>query len=59
MTLLSWAWTAYVIEVDNAIEAAGAKQVGGLLKISFPMWANGLRLVPEEGTTLGELHRKG
>jgi hypothetical protein len=54
--LLSWAWVAYVIEVDNAVEAAGSEHVGRLLNISLPMWANGLRLISEQGITLGQLH---
>ncbi|MGH9105098.1 MAG: hypothetical protein ACRDZX_04535 [Acidimicrobiales bacterium] len=56
--LLSWAWIAYVIEVDNAVESAGAEHVGRLFNISVPRWANGLRLIPEEGITLGRLQRK-
>jgi hypothetical protein len=53
--LLSWTWIAYVIEVDNALEAAAAERFGRLFAISWPMWANGLRLIAEEGITLGEL----
>ncbi|HET9117607.1 MAG TPA: hypothetical protein VFN75_05950 [Pseudonocardiaceae bacterium] len=57
-TLLSWAWIAAVMEIDNAVESAGADRVGRLFKISFPMWANGLRLVDEQGIAVAELHRR-
>ncbi len=53
--LLSWAWIAYVIEADNAVEATGTEHVGRLFNISLPMWANGLRLISEEGITMGHL----
>lgn len=56
--LLSWAWIAQVMEIDNAVEAAGAERVGRLFKISLPMWANALRLIDAEGITLGELGRQ-
>jgi hypothetical protein len=56
--LLSWAWIAAVMEVDNAVEAAGADHVGRLFKISFPMWANALRLVDDEGIAAAELGRR-
>jgi hypothetical protein len=57
-TLLSWAWIAHTIEVDNAVEAAASKRVGALFRISLPMWANGLRLIDEGGTTVGEVRRR-
>src|SRR5262245_66657901 len=57
-TLLSWTWIAFTIEVDNAVEAAGAERVGGLFRISMPMWANGLRFIEEEGVTVGDLHAR-
>lgn len=57
-TLLSWVWIAHVIEADNAFEVQGAARVGRRFRISYAMWANGLRLVDEEGVTVGELHRR-
>lgn len=54
-TLLSWAWVAHTIEVDNAFEAAGSERVGRHFRISLPMWANGLRLIDEDGITVEEL----
>jgi hypothetical protein len=39
--LLSRAWIGFTIEVDNAVEAAGAGRVGRLFRISLAMWANG------------------
>jgi hypothetical protein len=53
--LLSWAWIAHAMEIDNGVEAAGTEHVGRLFKISFPMWANGLRLIDEESVTVAEL----
>ncbi len=55
--LLSKVWTAQVIEIDNAVEAAGAARFGGRFRISLAMWANGLRLISEGGTPAGELRR--
>ncbi|HLJ01815.1 MAG TPA: hypothetical protein VKT31_00165, partial [Solirubrobacteraceae bacterium] len=55
ITLLSWAWIAHTIEVDNAVEAAGASRPAGRFQISLPMWANGLRCIPETGVTIREL----
>jgi hypothetical protein len=55
--LLSWAWVSYTIEADNAVEAAATEQVGRLFPISLAMWANGLRLIPEDGTTVAEWRR--
>jgi hypothetical protein len=54
-TLLSWAWVAFTIEVDNAVEAEGADRVGRLFRISIAMWANGLRCIGEDGITVDEL----
>jgi hypothetical protein len=51
-TLLSWAWVAFTIEVDNAFEAEGSGRFGRRFRISLPMWANGLRVIAEEGVTL-------
>jgi hypothetical protein len=41
-TLLSRAWIAFVMEADNAVEAAGSERVSRLFRISMSMWANGL-----------------
>ncbi|MBO0684047.1 MAG: hypothetical protein J2P45_12880 [Candidatus Dormibacteraeota bacterium] len=57
-TLLSWAWIAFAIEVDNTVEAAGAERVGRLFRISLAMWSNGLRLIDEEGIGFGELQAR-
>jgi hypothetical protein len=54
-TLLSWAWIAFTIEADNAVEAAGSERVGRLFRISLPMWANGLRFIGADGISAGEL----
>jgi hypothetical protein len=54
-TLLSWAWIALVIEVDNAFEAACSDRMRRHFRISFAMWANGLRCIDEGGITVGEL----
>ena len=58
LTLVSWAWIAFVIEADNAFEAQSTGQVGRVFRISLPMWANGLRLIPEEGIDVDELTRQ-
>ena len=55
LMLVSWAWIAFVIEVDNAVEAGAAGNVGRVLRISLPMWANGLRLISEDGIGVDEL----
>lgn len=55
MALVSWAWIAFVIEVDNAFEARSAGQTGRVFRISLPMWANGFRLIPEDGIALDQL----
>jgi hypothetical protein len=57
-TLLSWAWVAYAIEVDNAVEMVGSEHVGRLFRISVAMWANGLRVIDEEGVTVDELQAR-
>ena len=57
-TLLSWAWIAHTIEVDNAVEAAATDRVARLFRISLPMWTNGLRLIPADGITVAELHQR-
>ncbi len=57
-TLLSWTWVAFTIEADNAVEAAGSNQTRRLFRISMAMWANGLRLIDEEGITVGELRAR-
>ena len=57
-TLLSWGWVAFTIEADNAVEAAGSERVGRLFRISLPMWANGLRLIGEDGISVGELRAR-
>jgi hypothetical protein len=53
--LLSWAWVAFAIEVDNTVEAAGCDRTGRLFRISLAMWANGLRCIGEDGITVDEL----
>jgi hypothetical protein len=57
-TLLSWAWVAYTIEVDNAVEAFASDRVGRLFRISLAMWANGLRCLDEDGITVRELRTR-
>lgn len=57
-TLLSWAWVAFAIEADNAVETAGSDRVGRLFRISVATWANGLRCIGEQGTTVDELRAK-
>ncbi len=57
-TLLSWLWVAHVIEVDNAVEAAGQDRVGGHFRISLAMWTNALRFVDDDGITVGELRSR-
>lgn len=56
--LLARTWIAHTIEIDNAVERAGADHVGRLFRISLPMWTNGLRFVAEAGITIGELRRQ-
>lgn len=57
-TLLSWLWIAHTIEVDNAFEAAGSKQLGRRFRISLPLWTNGLRFIAEDGITVDSLGRE-
>lgn len=51
-------WTAQVIEIDNAVEAAGTAKFGRQFRISLAMWANGLRVIDEAGTPLHEVRRR-
>jgi hypothetical protein len=53
--LLSWAWVAHTIEVDNAFERASAPRAGRHFRISLPMWTNGLRFIGADGITVDEL----
>lgn len=53
--LLSWAWIAFVMEADNAIEAADRPDARARFQISLAMWANALRLISEDGATLDEV----
>ncbi|MGO9179801.1 MAG: hypothetical protein ACLQHS_11150 [Candidatus Limnocylindrales bacterium] len=57
-TLLSWAWIAHTIEVDNAFEAASSETVGRHFRISLAMWTSGLRSIPAEGISVGELRER-
>ena len=57
-TLLSWAWVAHTIEVDNVFEAASADRVGRCVRISLPMWTNGLRHIDEDGITVDQLRAR-
>ena len=54
-TLLSWAWIAHTIEIDNAFEAASADRVGRHVRISLPMWTNGLRHIDEDGVAVDQV----
>jgi hypothetical protein len=54
-TLLSWMWIAHTIEVDNAFEAASSERAGRAVRISLPMWTNGLRFINDDGITVDEL----
>jgi hypothetical protein len=51
-------WTALTVEIDNYVESAGAARFGRLFRISLATWANGLRLIDEVGTPLGEVRRR-
>ncbi|MCW2530285.1 MAG: hypothetical protein JWM76_5145 [Pseudonocardiales bacterium] len=53
--LLSWAWVAHTIEIDNAFEAVSADRVGRCVRISLAMWTNGLRHIDEDGVTVDQL----
>jgi hypothetical protein len=57
-TLLSRAWIAHTIEVDNAFEAASSDKVGRRFRISLAMWTNGLRSIPADGISVGELRER-
>ena len=57
-TLLSWLWVAQTIEADNTFESLSSERVGRLFRISLPMWANGLRLIDEDGVAVDELRRR-
>jgi hypothetical protein len=55
-TLLSWAWITLAMEIDNAAEAeAKRRRFRRRFQISLAMWANGLRLIDEDGVTVGDL----
>jgi hypothetical protein len=54
-TLLSWAWVAHTIEIDNAFEVVSADRVGRCVRISLAMWTNGLRHIDEDGVTVDQL----
>jgi hypothetical protein len=56
--LLSWTWIALTIEVDNAFEVATSDRIGRHVRISLPMWTNGLRLIGEDGVTVEELRSR-
>jgi hypothetical protein len=56
--LLSWAWVAHTIEIDNAFEAVSADRVGRCVRISLAMWSNGLRHIDEDGVTVDQLHAR-
>ncbi len=56
--LLSWTWVAFTMEVDNSVESEGSERVGRLFRISTPMWANGLRLIDDDGVTVEELRSR-
>lgn len=54
-TMLTWTWIAFAMEADNTVEAAGTERVRRLFPVSLAMWANGLRLISDEGITVQEL----
>jgi hypothetical protein len=56
--LLSWVWVAHTIEIDNAFEAVSVERVGRCVRISLPMWTNGLRHMDEEGVTVDQLRAR-
>lgn len=43
------------MEADNAFEAQCSERMRRAFRISFAMWANGLRCIDEDGVTVGEL----
>jgi hypothetical protein len=57
-TLLSWTWVAFTMEIDNMVESERTERLGRLVRISTPMWANGLRLIDDDGITVGELRSR-
>jgi hypothetical protein len=57
-TLLSWAWIAHTIEVDNVFEAASPDRVGRCVRISLPMWTNGLRHIDEDGISVEQVRAR-
>lgn len=47
------------MEVDNAVEAEGMERdLGRLFRISLSFWANGLRLIDEDGITVADLRAR-
>src|SRR5262245_41660030 len=57
-TLLSWAWIAMAIEVDDLVEASAPPSIARRFRISVAMWSNGLRLIDPGGITLDVLQRR-
>jgi hypothetical protein len=58
-TLISWAWIAHTIEIDNEVERWGHEHFRRrYFRISLPMWTNGLRHIDEGGITLDELRAR-
>jgi hypothetical protein len=57
-TLLSWAWIAHTIEADNSFESLSSERAGRHIRISLPMWTNGLRFIDEDGVAVDELRRQ-
>jgi hypothetical protein len=57
-TLLSWVWVAHTMEIDNATEEARSEKVKHHFRTSLTMWANGLRLIEDDGLTVDELRRR-
>ena len=49
---------AFTIEADNAVEAAGAERFRSRFRISLPMWANGLRVINEDGVTVADVQSR-
>jgi hypothetical protein len=56
--MLSWAWVASTIEIDNAFEAVSADRVARCVRISLAMWTNGLRHIDEDGVTVTQLRAR-
>src|SRR5271165_5550561 len=65
-TLLSQLLIAFTIEFDNEFEhrmphrttSFGSTSARGSWLGSMVLWANGMRLIPETGITVGELERQ-